>query len=92
MLASQKDLKEYFDTSDARIACREILDKGELQVSEQERQALQDSTFRDVAAIIADKAVNPENNRPYTISMIQNAMKQIHYSVNVSKNAKQQVI
>jgi len=47
--------------------------------------------FRDIAAIVSDKAVNPENNRPYTISMIQNAMKQIHYSVNTSKSAKQQV-
>lgn len=42
MLASQKDLQEYFDTTDTREVCREILEKGELQVSEQERQALHD--------------------------------------------------
>ncbi len=47
--------------------------------------------FRDVAAIVADKTINPENNRPYTISMIQNAMKQVHYAVSVTKSAKQQV-
>jgi ribosome maturation protein Sdo1 len=41
---------------------------------------------------VADKTVNPENNRPYTISMIQNAMKQIHYSVNTTKNAKSQAL
>jgi ribosome maturation protein SDO1 len=39
-----------------------------LQVSEQERDALYESVFRDVANIIADKTVNPENNRPYTVS------------------------
>jgi ribosome maturation protein SDO1 len=32
MLASSKDLLEAFGTSDARAVCKEILDKGEMQV------------------------------------------------------------
>jgi len=92
LLANSKDLIEAFGTSDQILVCKEILDKGELQVSEQERVALLDSTFRDVASIVADKAINPENNRPYTVSMIQNAMRQIHYSVNVSKSSKSQAL
>lgn len=48
--------------------------------------------FRDVATIVSEKSINPENDRPYTISMIQNAMKDIHYSVNLTKNAKQQAL
>jgi ribosome maturation protein SDO1 len=48
--------------------------------------------FRDVATIVSEKSVNPETDRPYTISMIQNAMKDIHYSVNLTKNAKQQAL
>ena len=92
LLASSKDLQDAFGTTDQRTVCREILDKGELQVSEQERLAQIDGIFRDVAGIVADKTVNPENNRPYTISMIQNAMRQIHYSVNVSKSAKSQAL
>lgn len=91
-LASSKDLLDAFGTSDQKAVCREILDKGELQVSEQERGALVESMFRDVAAIVVEKAVNPENNRPYTISMIQNAMKQLHFSVNTSKSAKSQAL
>ncbi len=39
-LASSKDLMEAFGTSDAIAVCKEILEKGDLQVSEQERQAL----------------------------------------------------
>jgi ribosome maturation protein SDO1 len=68
MLASAKDLLDVFGTSDHRLICREILDKGELQVSEQERGALHESIFRDIASIVADKTVNPETNRPYTVS------------------------
>lgn len=68
MIANTKDLLDVFGTTDQLLVCKEILDKGELQVTEQERSALLESTFRDVAAIVADKSINPENNRPYTVS------------------------
>lgn len=41
---------------------------------------------------MAEKSVHSETNRPYTISTIQNAMKQIHYSVVITKSAKQQAL
>lgn len=91
-LASGRDLMDAFGTSDAIAVCKEILEKGDLQVSEQERQALLESTFRDVAAIVCDLTVNPDSGRPYTIAMIQNAMKQIHFSANLTKSAKQQAL
>jgi ribosome maturation protein SDO1 len=74
------------------LSLQEILEKGDLQVTELERQALIEGMFRDVATIVTDKSVNPETDRPYTISMIQNAMKDIHYSVSLNKNAKQQAL
>lgn len=66
-LANAKDLMDAFGTTDQKLVCQEILDKGELQVSEQERGALYETIFRDIASIVADKTVNPENNRPYTV-------------------------
>lgn len=67
-LASSKDLLEAFGTSDAREVCKEILEKGEIQVSEQERAALNDSIFRDIANIVVEKTVNPTTNLPYTVN------------------------
>lgn len=92
MLASSHDLIEAFGTADQSLVCKEILDKGEMQVSEQERGALLESIFRDVASIVVEKSINPENNRPYTISMIQTAMRQIHFSASVSKSSKSQAL
>ena len=37
MLASSKDLIDAFGTADHLLVCKEILDKGDVQVSEQER-------------------------------------------------------
>ena len=37
--------------------------------------------------------MNPETKRPYTVTMIENAMKSdLHFSVNPNKNAKQQAL
>ena len=69
----------------------QILSKGELQVSEKERHAQLESMFRDIATIVADKCVNPDTNRPYTVTMIEKAMKDLHFSVKPTRNTKQQV-
>jgi len=73
------------------ITIFQILAKGELQVSEKERHAQLESMFRDIATIVADKCVNPDTNRPYTVTMIEKAMKDLHFSVKPTRNTKQQV-
>jgi ribosome maturation protein SDO1 len=47
--------------------------------------------FRDIATIVADKCVNPETKRPYTVGIIERAMKDVHYSVITTRSTKQQV-
>jgi len=69
----------------------QILSKGELQVSDRERQSQLEQMFRDIATIVAEKCVNPETKRPYTVSLIERAMKDIHFSVKANKSTKQQV-
>lgn len=69
-----------------------ILEKGELQVSDKERHQQLDNMFKEIATMVADKCVNPETKRPYTVTMIEQAMKDAHYSVNTTKNVKQQAL
>lgn len=69
----------------------QILAKGELQVSDKERHSQLETMFRDIATIVAEKCVNPETKRPYTVNLIEAAMKDIHYSVKANKSTKQQV-
>ncbi len=47
--------------------------------------------FRDIATVVADKCVNPETNRPYTVTLIERAMRDIHISVKPTRSTKQQV-
>lgn len=72
--------------------CKEILEKGELQVSDKERHSHIEAQFKEIATNVADKCVNPETKRPYPVTMIEKAMKDIHYSVKPNRNAKQQAL
>lgn len=91
-VAKKEDLVASFGTDDQTAICQEILAKGELQVSEKERHVQQDSMFKEIATMVSDKCVNPETKRPYPVSMIEKAMKDVHYSVKPNRNCKQQVI
>uniref|UniRef100_A0A3P9LC93 Ribosome maturation protein SBDS n=2 Tax=Oryzias TaxID=8089 RepID=A0A3P9LC93_ORYLA len=90
--AKKDDLLKAFGTEDQTEICKQILAKGELQVSDKERQTQLETMFRDIATTVADKCVNPETKRPYPVSMIERAMKDIHYSVKPNKSAKQQAL
>lgn len=91
-VAKKEDLAKVFGKDDQTEICKEILDKGELQVSDKERHSQIDSLFKDIATTVAEKCINPETKRPYPVSIIEKAMKDIHYSVNVNRNAKQQAL
>ncbi|CAN0283106.1 unnamed protein product, partial [Discosporangium mesarthrocarpum] len=51
-----------------------------------------ESAFRDVATIVSEKCVNPSSNRPYTVSMIQNAMRDVQFSAHPTRSTKQQAL
>lgn len=113
-VAKKEDLQTVFDTDNLTDICKRILEKGELQISDKERSAQLDASFKDIATIVAgmkfnyyktvlcwylsfnnaltlDKCVNPETKRPYSVTMIEKAMKDVHYSVKPNRNSKQQV-
>jgi len=72
--------------------CLDILARGELQVSDKERKADLGNLFRDVASVLVEKCVNPETERPYTLGMLERALRDIHFSADPKRSAKQQAL
>jgi ribosome maturation protein SDO1 len=93
-LASSEDIAGAFGPNTPHDAIvREILDRGELQISGKERSHQLDSLYREIATIVADKCVNPTTRLPYPVGVIEQAMADnLHYSVNPSRSAKQQAL
>lgn len=56
-----------------------------------ERESVLSSQFRDIATIVMEKTINPETNRPYTITMIERLMHEIHFAVDPNTSSKKQV-
>ncbi|KAF8668366.1 hypothetical protein HU200_052311 [Digitaria exilis] len=92
VLAKSKDLTKAFGTDDQTKICIEILEKGELQVSGKEREAQLSTQFRDIATIVMEKTINPDTRRPYTITMIERLMHEIHFAVDPNLTSKEQAL
>lgn len=85
-------LEKCFGTSDEEEVCRFILEKGDVQVSDLERNAQLESTIREVASMVSEKCVHPVSRRPYTMAQIRDAMKMAGFMVHPTRNTKQQFL
>ncbi|KNA17875.1 hypothetical protein SOVF_075930 [Spinacia oleracea] len=92
LLAKSKDLKAAFLTDDTTTICLEILEKGDLQVAEKEREAQLSLQFRDIATIVMKNTINPDTKRPYSITMIERLMHDIHFAVDPHNSSKKQAL
>ena len=94
--APARDLKQAFKTTNERDICRMILQKGQLQVSKKERKDGLDAKFKEIATIIYDKCVNRETKKPFPVSVIENAMRDMsklatnNFQIKMNKSSKVQ--
>ena len=61
-------------------------------MSDKERKVELDTLFRDVASVLSEKCINPDTRRPYTISMLERALRDVHFSVDPKRSAKAQAL
>jgi len=92
VIASKESLLEAFGNTEHLACAMIILDKGELEVSEKERSLHFETLFKDIAATISEKCINPMSKRPYPVSIIEKALRDAHFAVVPSKTAKAQFI
>lgn len=90
VVANDKDLQAAFKTTDHHKICLEILEHGELQVSEKERKDQMVNLFRDIATLVVEKTVNKQTGKPFTVGVVERALHEAHFNPNHTKTAKQQ--
>jgi ribosome maturation protein SDO1 len=91
ILANKKDLQAAFKMDDMSKILLEILKNGELQVSEKERQHQAGNVFNEIAVIVANSCVDPATKRPFSVGIIERAMRDtLHFAVVPSRSAKVQ--
>ncbi|KAF1844353.1 Shwachman-Bodian-diamond syndrome protein [Cucurbitaria berberidis CBS 394.84] len=76
-VAPKSDLEKAFPKKSVEEIIKDILENGELQVGEKERNAELERTKNEVIDIVAGKLVDPKTKRVYTSGMIEKALDQL---------------
>jgi len=71
---SEEHLERTFHTRNLAEIARQIVLKGEVQVTTEQRHRLQEAKHRQIVATIARNAMNPQTGAPHPASRIEAAM------------------
>lgn len=77
--ASEKDLEEVFGTTDIYEAAKQIIIKGEVQKTQEFRDAEREKKINQVVSLVVRNAVDSQG-RPYTEQRIRSAIEEVHYN------------
>ena len=88
--ASEEKLKEKFGTTDPLKIAETILKKGTLQLTTDQRKQLVEDKRKQIISFISRECIDPKTNLPHPPLRIEQAMKQIHFSVDPSKGVEEQ--
>jgi ribosome maturation protein SDO1 len=88
--ASEEKLQEVFGTTDSLKIAEVILKKGTLQLTTDQRKQLVEDKRRQIISFISRECIDPKTNLPHPPLRIEQAMKQIHFSIDPSKGVEEQ--
>lgn len=88
---SEEHLEKTFHTRDLTAIARIIIQKGEVQVTTEQRHQLQETKRKQIVATIARNAMNPQTGAPHPPARIEAAMTEVKYHVDPFRSVDVQV-
>jgi len=87
---SEDSLRKAFGITDPLKVAEAILKKGILQLTTEQRRKMVEDKRRQIIDFISRQSVDPKTNLPHPPMRIENAMDQIHYSIDPFKPVEEQ--
>lgn len=84
-------LKKFLHTEDMAQAAIEVLRRGELQLTQEQRKRLLDEKKKSIVSMIAKNYVDPKTTLPHPPLRIEQAMQEGRVSVDPFKDATEQM-
>ena len=91
-LVPKKVLKEVFPKMSYQDIIKLILDKGDIQTGEKEREEANSNKKNYIANIVVQKTYNTENGLPFPQDIITQALDDINFRYNEKENEKKQAL
>jgi len=87
---SEDKLKKAFGTTDTIKIVETILRRGMLQLTTEQRRHMIEEKRKQIVFFITRQCVDPRTNMPHPSARIEQAMEQIHYSIDPFKETEEQ--
>ncbi len=87
---SEEKLRKAFGTTDSNKIANTILKRGTLQLTTEQRRQLIEDKRRQIISFISRQCIDPKTNLPHPPLRIEQAMQQIHYSIDPFKEVEEQ--
>ena len=88
---SDEHLEKTFHTRNVAAIAKQIVLKGEVQVTTEQRHKLQAAKHRQIVAVIARNAMNPQTGAPHPPARIESAMAEAKVHIDPFKPVDSQV-
>ncbi|MBN2454553.1 ribosome assembly factor SBDS [Candidatus Woesearchaeota archaeon] len=91
MLASEHLLEKLFNTSDPAEVAKQIIKKGEIQLTAEYRERLREEKKRKIIHLIQRNGIDPRTELPHPPQRIENAIAEAKVRIDEHKRAEDQV-
>ena len=80
-VASDSDLQSAFGTIDTNEIIQKIVKDGEVQLTQEHRDAEQEQKLKQVVDFLVSNSINPQTKNPHTADRIKSALKQTQINI-----------
>lgn len=91
MLASEENIKAVFNTNDVLEVAKEIILKGEIQLTSEYRNTLRDEKRKQIIDMIHRNGEDPKTGMPHPPQRIENALEEAKVKIDEHKKAEDQI-
>ncbi|ADJ15251.1 ribosome assembly factor SBDS [Halalkalicoccus jeotgali] len=89
---AETDLEDVFETTDPLEIIPEVIRRGEIQITAEQRREMQEQKRRQLINRIARNAVNPQmDNAPHPPDRIESALEETDFRIDAMEPVEQQV-
>lgn len=89
--AGEELVKEIFKTNDIAKVATEIVKRGQIQLTTEQRHTMQEKKRKQIIDTIARESINPQTNSPHPPARIAQAMEDAKVHVDPFKSVDEQV-
>ncbi|MGQ9788142.1 MAG: ribosome assembly factor SBDS [Candidatus Hadarchaeaceae archaeon] len=90
-VASEEMIRKVFGTTDVFKVAEQIVKKGDVQVTTDQRRRMREQRLKQVVAIISRRAVNPQTGLPHPPARIEVAINEAKVQIDEYKSAEEQI-